>query len=93
MDSRQNLAVCRIHTAHPLPLHTPLGRQQWASLEHKAWIKREAGQGPVAALGRVMGGKGTAALWIVSCCSCMALRSIFPEQLLVFLKQLLALHE
>ena len=62
-----------------------------ASLDHKAWIKREAGQGPVAALGSVVGGKGAAALWVVLCCSCV-LRSVFPEQLLVFLNQLLALH-
>lgn len=86
MDSHQNLPCL-------LPLHSPPGRQQWASLEHKAWIKREAGQGPVAGLGRAMGGKGAAALWSILCCSCVVLRSVFLEQLLVFLKQLLALHE
>ena len=65
-DSHQGLAC-------PLPLHAPPGPQQWASLEHKAWIKREAGQGPVAALGRVMGGEGAAALLIVLCCGCVGL--------------------
>lgn len=85
-DSHQNLIW-------PLPLHTPPGPQQWASLEHKAWIKREAGQGPVAALGTAMGGKEAVALLIVPCCSWVGLRSVFPEQPLVFLKQLLAPHE
>lgn len=44
--------------ACPLPLHGPPRPQQWASLEHKAWMEREAGQEPVAALSRVTGGEG-----------------------------------
>lgn len=86
-DSHQGLA-------RPLPLHAPPGPQQWASLEHKAWIKKEAGQEAVAVLVKVMGGEGTAALLIVLGCSCMALfEKHFTKQLLVFLKQLLAPHE
>lgn len=44
--------------ACPLPLHSCPDPQQWASLEHKAWMEREAGQEPVAALSRVTGGEG-----------------------------------
>lgn len=40
--------------------------------KRKALIKGEAGQGPVAALGRVMG-EGAAAVLIVLCCGCVGL--------------------
>lgn len=48
--------------------------------KRKAWIKGEAGQGPVAALGRVMGGEGAAAVLIVLCCGRMGLfEKRFPQ--------------